>query len=131
MGNKEHHKDLSFSSFLLGALLGGLAGAAYALLKAPQSGEDTRQQLREVAFDLQTRTDKAMSSIKDHGKSAADKFSWHAKIIKEEAIKAIDEAIDEGKATLEETKTIARESKQRIQEDLKSAENNEAIEQPE
>jgi len=36
-------------TFISGVFLGGLAGAAVAILYAPQSGEDTRMQIRETA----------------------------------------------------------------------------------
>jgi len=39
-------------SFVFGALLGGLAGACIAILKAPRSGEETRQRLRGRVEEL-------------------------------------------------------------------------------
>ena len=41
--------------FLTGFLLGAVAGAAAALLLAPQSGEETREQIRERGIELQSR----------------------------------------------------------------------------
>jgi gas vesicle protein len=60
-----------FGAFFAGLMVGGLIGAAVALLTAPQSGEDTRTLLRdrgielkdkavEVGQDVQTRTSKAL-----------------------------------------------------------------------
>ena len=39
-----------------GMLLGALAGAAAALLLAPQSGQDTRRQIQEKGAELRDRT---------------------------------------------------------------------------
>ena len=122
MADYKNGSGMSFSSFLLGAIIGGLAGAAYALLKAPQSGDKTRLQIREIANDLQNKTDRALSSAVEHGKTAADKVALHAKVIKEEAVKAVDEAIEEGKATIEETKSIAKESKKDVLQQVEGTE---------
>ncbi|MBL8046302.1 MAG: YtxH domain-containing protein, partial [Anaerolineales bacterium] len=43
-----------FSSFLTGAILGALVGAAAALLLAPASGDDLQSQSREWAETLWT-----------------------------------------------------------------------------
>ncbi len=42
--------------FLLGMLVGGLAGAVTMLLLAPQSGKDTRMQIQEKGIELRDRT---------------------------------------------------------------------------
>ena len=40
-------------SFLVGAMLGGLVGATIALLLAPASGDELRQQMRQQAEHIQ------------------------------------------------------------------------------
>lgn len=42
--------------FLIGFAIGGLVGAAAALLLAPQSGEDTRALIRDRGIELQERS---------------------------------------------------------------------------
>ena len=44
------------ANFLTGMLLGGVAGAVTALLFAPQSGEETRQQIQQKAAELRDQT---------------------------------------------------------------------------
>ncbi len=44
-----------FGAFLIGFIIGGLAGAVSALLLAPQSGEETRTVIREKAIELRDR----------------------------------------------------------------------------
>lgn len=51
-----------FGSFVLGFLVGGLVGAATALLMAPQSGEETRTVIKEKAIEL---SDKATEKVDD------------------------------------------------------------------
>ena len=49
-------------SFFAGAIMGGLVGATVAVLLAPASGEDLREQLRERSIRLQ---DEIRSAAKD------------------------------------------------------------------
>jgi gas vesicle protein len=51
----EHHAS-SIWGVLLGMLIGALAGAVTMLLLAPQSGEETRTQIREKGIELRDRT---------------------------------------------------------------------------
>jgi gas vesicle protein len=44
-----------FGSFLAGFLIGGLIGAAAALLIAPQSGEETRTVIKTKSIELKDR----------------------------------------------------------------------------
>jgi gas vesicle protein len=41
-----------FGAFVAGFLIGGLVGAATALLLAPQSGEETRAAIRDRSIEL-------------------------------------------------------------------------------
>src|SRR5512146_2198274 len=44
-----------FSAFLIGFIIGGLTGAAISLLMAPQSGEETREILKDRAIELRDK----------------------------------------------------------------------------
>jgi gas vesicle protein len=44
------------TNFLAGVLIGGMAGAVTALLFAPQSGRETRQQIQQKAAELRDQT---------------------------------------------------------------------------
>jgi gas vesicle protein len=72
------------ANFLTGVLIGGMAGAITALLFAPQSGRDTRQQIQQKAAELRDQTtatventfaqvhDKASQLKADLGEKAAN-----------------------------------------------------------
>jgi gas vesicle protein len=47
-------------AFLVGLLVGGLAGAATVLLLTPQSGEEMRAQIRQRAIGLRDRAEGAL-----------------------------------------------------------------------
>ncbi len=51
----------SFSSFLTGLILGGLVGAAAAILLAPYSGPDLRNQIQNQVDQIQIEVRKAAS----------------------------------------------------------------------
>ena len=56
------NKSGEFGAFLAGFLVGGLVGAATALLMAPQSGEETRAIIQEKSIELK---DKASATAED------------------------------------------------------------------
>ncbi|MCH7479781.1 MAG: YtxH domain-containing protein [Chloroflexi bacterium] len=51
-------------SFLMGTMLGALAGAALAILLTPQSGDDLRGGMRERVMNLKNELTSAASSRK-------------------------------------------------------------------
>lgn len=58
-------------AFLLGFLVGGLAGAVTALLLAPQSGEDTRAYLKDKTFELRDKTTQSLEEAYAKAEAAA------------------------------------------------------------
>jgi gas vesicle protein len=67
MKYEENEFNTSSGSWLLSFILGGLIGAAVALLLAPKSGRQTREQIKDLAEDAKERAedyyDKAKSQI--------------------------------------------------------------------
>jgi len=55
----------SFLAFLIGIVLGGLIGAAVALLYAPQSGEETRAAIRERSIELKEQAMEQATALRD------------------------------------------------------------------
>lgn len=74
--------------FVAGFILGGLVGAAMALLLAPSSGEETVAQLKDKSFELKER--------------AAD--------LSAEALKRMEELEDKGRMVVSEKKTRLQEA---------------------
>lgn len=111
-------RGMHFGSFLMGALFGGLIGAGYAILNAPQSGEETRRRLRSAAQEIQSKTRQALETAREHGQTVVSEVADRAQNIKEEAQQAVDVAMREGKATVAETKRIARKGVKDITDDM-------------
>ena len=60
---------------LAGMLIGGLAGAVTMLLLAPQSGKDTRKQIKEKGIELRDRTTEMVEDTMAQVRSNANKIA--------------------------------------------------------
>ena len=56
--------DSDIGAFLSGFVIGGLVGAAVALILAPQSGAETRSQIRQSSVDLRDRGQEAYQTAR-------------------------------------------------------------------
>ena len=70
--NQNKSEDSS-SSFLLGALIGGLVGAAAAIFLAPKSGKEIRSTLNNQAGTLKEKTVQLMNKTKTPGDAEEEK----------------------------------------------------------
>ncbi|MBN3525363.1 YtxH domain-containing protein [Paenibacillus apiarius] len=72
--NTENHNNCAGGTFVKGLVVGGLLGAAAALLLAPKSGRELRSELndkaqivggktKEIACDLGTRTSEVVKTV--------------------------------------------------------------------
>ena len=93
------HEGEGFSSgsILLSFLLGGMLGAGLALLLAPQSGEETRRRIRELAEDAKEKALDYVSHTREKVVSAVEK----GKGVIEEKKSAISAAFEAGKEAYE------------------------------
>lgn len=64
--SKSDKRGFSFGSFLIGLLLGASAGAAVGLLMAPQSGNDTREALKNKLQRGRQQASKASGEGSSH-----------------------------------------------------------------
>lgn len=58
-------------AFVIGFVVGGLAGAVAALLLAPTSGEETRAVIKEKAIELKDRTSESVGQAYSQAETAA------------------------------------------------------------
>lgn len=85
MGNRENQlnekeeNQLNTKDFLLGALIGGIVGAATALFLTPKSGKDIRDEISQQAITLKEKT----GHIRE---SALNKSTELAEVAKERTI---------------------------------------------
>ena len=101
-------RNTNFGAYLAGFVIGGLVGAAIALLLAPQSGEQTRTLIKEKSIEL-----------KEKAAETAEEARERAETTLIEARGRAEEAIQETRARAEElaqlTKERAAELRQRGQ----------------
>lgn len=83
--------------FLAGFLLGGIVGAAVALLMAPQSGEETRELIRERGIELKTRGEEFSAEAYQQAQRTAAEAQERSRLALEEQKARLQEAIDAGK----------------------------------
>ena len=92
---------------LVGALVGGLAGAVGMLLLAPQSGKDTRRQIREKGIELRdrTRTGEIVEDTLAQVRTSANKVTMdvknYGKKLAAEQLEDASEALQAGKKAIE------------------------------
>ena len=97
--------DSEFGAFLTGLVVGGLVGAAVALLFAPQSGEETRAIIKEKSIELK---DKAVETVEE-AYARAEAAAKEAKARADELARIAQERADDlkkrGQVVLEEQKS--------------------------
>jgi len=95
----------SILGLLAGILIGGLAGAVTMLLLAPQSGRDTRRQIREKSIELRDRTSEMMEDTMAQVRTNTNKLTMGVKdYSKEMAVEQLDnvsEAAQAGKKAIQ------------------------------
>ncbi len=93
------HEEGGYSSgsVLLSFLLGGMVGAGLALLLAPQSGQETRRRIKELAEDASDKTSDYYVHMKDKIRSSIEK----GKDMLEEKKSAVAAAVEAGKEAYE------------------------------
>lgn len=92
--------------FLAGLIIGGLIGAATAILLAPQPGEETRAQLREKGIELKER----VIELSEEARKKADEWQEEGLANLEAQKMRVEEALEEGK------KAAAKKKKELLSE---------------
>lgn len=90
----------SAGSIFLSFILGGMVGAGFALLLAPQSGRETRQKIKELTEDVKEKAKGYVGEVKEKITSGIDK----SKGFYEEKKSIISTAIEAGKEAYEKEK---------------------------
>ena len=108
----EYHRGNIFS-VLLGMLVGGLAGAVTMLLLAPQSGQDTRTQIKDRSIELRDRATAIMEDTVAQLRVNRDKITIGGQQKAKELLHKGQELVAE---QLEHVSDAAQAGKKAIQE---------------
>lgn len=110
--------ESNFGSFLMGFTVGALAGAIVSLLMAPQTGEETRQVIKEKAIELKEKGAETYEETKHWAeiayKDALAKADELAKVTKEKATEL-------GRSTKVKVEKLAEETTQAAEEVAEAA----------
>lgn len=108
-----------FGTFIMGFTIGALAGAVASLLMAPQTGEETRQLIKDRAIELKEKGAESYEETKRKAeiayKDAVAKYEQFAETTKEKAadfgqqvkskvdelVHPVEKAAEEGKPSAE------------------------------
>lgn len=93
-----------FGAFLAGVIVGGLTGAAAALLMAPKSGEEVRGTIREKSIELRERAQETVEEARQRAEKAIEETQSQA-----------ESAIEEMRKRVEELAEVARERSAELQ----------------
>jgi gas vesicle protein len=98
-----------FGAFLAGFVIGGLVGAATALLLAPQSGEEMRTVIKDKSIELKEKANLSTAEARARAEAALkeaqaryDELTLQAKSKTEELLQRGQVLVDEQKAKVEE-----------------------------
>ncbi len=97
---KENGSDVV--AFLSGFVIGGLVGAAVALLFAPQSGEETRAQIRSKSIELTERAKEAVRETQERAERVLEEARAKAEAVAADIRRQAEELQIQGRTLLEE-----------------------------
>ncbi|MFV1857761.1 MAG: YtxH domain-containing protein [Anaerolineales bacterium] len=100
-----------FGAFVSGFMIGGLIGAAVALLLAPQSGEETRLMIRDKGIELKDQVETTAGDARvraeemaQDARARASDAQQRGQVVLEQQKSRIEEAIEAGKKAAKDTK---------------------------
>lgn len=101
-----------FGSFFAGLIVGGLVGAAVALLMAPQSGEETRGMIRDKSIELKDRAVEYSGTARDRAVEAVEE----ARVRADAALENLRERTNElAQMTRERTTNMQSQFAQKVE----------------
>ncbi len=105
MSNQEDEGKSVVLNFLAGLGLGALIGAATALLIAPKSGDETRQDIKNATDDIKSKAGKVMQDLSDSSEELVKKSKEILESTKEKvqsAVEASKQAMARKKSEIEQ-----------------------------
>ena len=91
----------SGGDFFAGLIIGGIVGAAVALVLAPQTGAETREQLRSASIEFKDRANEAMAEAREKAEAITADARRRAEEIMVEARAKADEIAVEARKKAE------------------------------
>lgn len=106
------------AEFFAGLVIGGLIGAAIALLLAPQSGEETRAQIRDRSLELKDRAEESVADARARADAIVAEARSRAEEIQRQAKERAAQIQEQGRTKLEaqtgKVKDVASKAKDSV-----------------
>ena len=103
-------KNSDLGAFLAGFVIGGLVGAATALILAPQSGEETRNKIRETSGQLSQSSNEYLQNYSQKATEMAQPYRERANVALNDARTRLSET---GGKVQEQARTALDSSKEK------------------
>ena len=104
--------------FFAGFVIGGLVGAAVALILAPQSGEETRAQIREKSIELKDRAGELSAEARQRAEELSAEARQKAAALSAETRKKVEEITADARVRIEEAIEEGKRAATKKKEDL-------------
>ncbi|MEL7644932.1 MAG: YtxH domain-containing protein [Anaerolineaceae bacterium] len=91
----------NFGSFVMGFVVGALSGAIASLLMAPQTGDETRQLIKDKAIELKEKGDISFEETKKKAEEAYKEALTKAQELGSTAVEKVSETAKKVKKTVE------------------------------
>jgi len=98
-------------SFLNGAVIGGLIGAAIGFLYAPQPGTETRKKLRESAETFKERAEPVIDDLSEKVVPILKEMQTASAPVRQEFIERVNQLVDEVEGKIQEEKRSVAKKK--------------------
>lgn len=112
VGEEEEEEEQTTRDLLIGGLIGGVLGAAVALMLAPKSGEDLRQDIADTYDHVSDRTHEFVDHMAKNGKAFAKKTSSRANkwfTLAQEIVNGLsDEVHEKGEDMIDHVKNLVK-----------------------
>ena len=106
----DNAKDIG--NFLAGFIIGGLIGAAAAILMAPQSGEETRTLIRDKGIELREKAAESAEDARLRAEEAVEEMRLRADEVSQKARERAAELQERGKVVIDQQKESLEQAKQ-------------------
>jgi gas vesicle protein len=107
-------KGGGFQSYFAGFLIGGLVGAAVALIMAPRSGRETREEILVRSGEVRDRAEDTVDEAVMRLRAVARDVSARAEELRAQSATAFDEGQRQLARAMEETRKTAEEAVEEI-----------------
>jgi gas vesicle protein len=84
-------RETDFGAYIAGFIIGGLVGAAAALLLAPQSGEETRTMIRDKSIELKEKAEASAEEAFEKASAALEETRARLTTTVEDLRKHVDD----------------------------------------